>query len=220
MYPSGAPALTPSYTQVPLSRLPTPYPRAPPARVRSHTSVGALPNIIIEGVVAGALAADDVDGAGAVDHGRVPRSASPRRAGRTAHPHGTCSKRALIDKRTRGAGDAGRAINTAGCCRATRVPGQTQSHTRSLHTHTHIQTPTHTIAHVHALTDTYTHARTHARTHIRKHTHTRTHTHARARTHTNGRTCSRTQTHARTRTNTPKLTLTHTHTHTHALPHA
>jgi hypothetical protein len=44
--------------------------------------------------VAGADAADDVDGAGGVDHRRVLASRSPRRAGRAASPRHPCGKRA------------------------------------------------------------------------------------------------------------------------------
>ena len=55
-----------------------------------RTSVGARPHVLVEGG-AGA-AADDVDGAGGVDHRRVPFSASPRRAGRAARPRRYCGR--------------------------------------------------------------------------------------------------------------------------------
>ncbi len=66
-------------------------PDHPPTESGPRTSVGARPHVLEEGA---AVAADDVDGAGGVDHGRVPRSRSPRRAGRAARPGDTCGRRA------------------------------------------------------------------------------------------------------------------------------
>ena len=53
-----------------------------------RTSVGAHPHVV-EGAGA-AAAADDVDGAGGVDHGRVRMSGRPRRIGDHASPRDTC----------------------------------------------------------------------------------------------------------------------------------
>jgi hypothetical protein len=72
------PGLTPSTPRVP---------GVSPVR----TSVGADPHVIVVG--AAAMAADDVDGAGGVDHHRRRISRSPRRAGRAARPGDTCGKR-------------------------------------------------------------------------------------------------------------------------------
>jgi hypothetical protein len=69
-----------------------------------RTSVGARPHVVVVGV-AGAPTAEDIDGAGGVDHGRVVISPSPRRAGRTARPRDACGRRARnqpMAKRTRG----------------------------------------------------------------------------------------------------------------------
>ncbi len=44
-----------------------------------RTSVGAQPHIVVVVDETTAVAADDVDGAGSVDRGRVPISRSPRR---------------------------------------------------------------------------------------------------------------------------------------------
>ncbi len=56
-----------------------------------RTSVGARPHVVVEDG-GDALAADDVDGAGGVDHGRVRLSRSPLRAGRAARPRDTCGR--------------------------------------------------------------------------------------------------------------------------------
>ncbi len=62
-----------------------------PTRVRVRTSVGNHPDVVeVEGVVEAAAAADDVDGAGGVDHGRVVCSDTPRRADGATSPSGTC----------------------------------------------------------------------------------------------------------------------------------
>ncbi len=107
-----------------------------------RTSVSALPHIWR----AGGGAADDVDGAGGVDHGRVVRSASPRRAGRAIRPGHTCVRPT----------------------RATRpmAPPRKQSPLSSHCTRTHARTHTRTHTHTHSpTTRTYTHTSTHARTH-------------------------------------------------------
>ncbi len=63
---------------------PLEYPRLSPV----HTSVG--PHVLVVSAVAGA--ADDVDGAGGVDHRRVPLSASPFRLEGATRPRDTCGK--------------------------------------------------------------------------------------------------------------------------------
>jgi hypothetical protein len=62
------------------------YPRVPP---RVGTSAGADPHVVFAGAVT-VYAAEDVDGAGGVDHGRVVTSRSPSRAGRTIGEGDTC----------------------------------------------------------------------------------------------------------------------------------
>jgi hypothetical protein len=152
--------------------------------VRSRTAVGAHPDIVVV-CVNTVPAADDVDGAGGVDQGRVPSSASPRRAGRAASPHGTCGQRARINKRTPGARVAGRSINTA-------------RPRRDTHARTHSRTHTHTRTLMRAHTDTHTHKHAHARTHTHLHAHAEAH--ACTRTHTRADVPARTdaRTHART----------------------
>jgi hypothetical protein len=71
-------------------------PRATPRKSGPRTSVGAHPHVVEVGA-ADAVAADDVDGAGGVDHARVPKSRSPRRVGRAAPPRHTCDH---VGKRT------------------------------------------------------------------------------------------------------------------------
>ncbi len=63
------------------------------------TSVGALPDVA-EGGRGAVAAADDVDGAGGVDHGRVAKSFTPRRAGRTVCPRDTCGHVRATDRMT------------------------------------------------------------------------------------------------------------------------
>ncbi len=114
---------------------------------RSHTSVGARPHVP---EVGGAIvAADDVDGAGSVDHGRVPSSASPRRAGRAASPHGACGTHT-----------------------------NPHAHTRT-HTRTHARNRTRTRTRMHARTHARTHSHAHAFTHTHTHTLARRRTHSR-----------------------------------------
>ncbi len=91
----------------------------PPDRVWQRTTVGARPHVVDVAAVAVA-AADDVDGAGGVDHGRVPISRSPFRLGRAARPGDTCGRRASpaggTDRnhaRAAATQGAGRAIDTA-----------------------------------------------------------------------------------------------------------
>jgi hypothetical protein len=67
-------------------------PQYPPStvRVRPRTSGSAHPNVLVPG---GAVAAEDVDGTGGVDHGRVVISAGPRRLVFHAIPAHTCGQR-------------------------------------------------------------------------------------------------------------------------------
>ncbi len=100
-YPYGTPRVPPEYPSntpyypvlppwYPSKYAPSTSPsiRASPVR----TSVGADPNVLEAGAGGAdvAEAADDVDGAGVVDHGRVPPSRSPRRAGRTGREPKSC----------------------------------------------------------------------------------------------------------------------------------
>ena len=92
------------YPSVPPTYLPT-----TPDLVRPRTSVGARPHVPVVVRCGAAAAADDVDGAGGVDHRRVPRSGSPRRAECAARPRRTCGQRAptlkpmkRTQRRTRG----------------------------------------------------------------------------------------------------------------------
>ncbi len=127
------PSSTPSPPVVP--------PRVPPTtpldRVRPRTSVGARPHVVVPSDGAGvAPAADDVDGAGGVDHGRVPISRSPRRGHRTASPHGTCTHAST---------------HTRACARThggARTHARTQSHART-HARTHAHARAHTRTHTH-----------------------------------------------------------------------
>jgi hypothetical protein len=60
-------------------------------------TVGARPHVLKAAAIVSAVvafAADDVDGAGGVDHGRVGSSRFPRRVGRAARPGDTCGRRA------------------------------------------------------------------------------------------------------------------------------
>jgi hypothetical protein len=138
-------------------------PPTPPSR----TSVGARPDVVAEDAVAAASAADDVDGAGGVDHGRVPISRSPSRLGRAARPRDTCGRtRATTGRsrrtqpRARGR-NAGRAINTADARRATGRRTQR----RGARARAAIQSDGNAQTHAHALTEARIHARTRAHAH-------------------------------------------------------
>jgi hypothetical protein len=122
-------------------------PNTPLDRVRPRTSVRAHPHVRVEGGALGAAAADDVDGAGGVDHGRVRISRSPSRAGRAARPVHPCGRRARLAKpdrshrtqpraRGRRRAGAGRAINTARRRRASRVRAQRRDSAHAFATHT------------------------------------------------------------------------------------
>ncbi len=226
-----------STLKYPCSTHPVYPPTHPSDRVRPRTS-SADPHVVVVGD--GVTAADDVDGAASVDHGRVPLSRSPRRAGREARPRHTCSRRARHLKpiapnataHARPPGAAGQAINTAGPRRASTAPAQRRSaHTRA-HTHaTHARRclpkerqNTLALAHERALAQT--HARAHARTHGPAHAHKCAHERARKLTHephTSAWTLPpHTRAHSRTCANaktdrlrdTPTLTLTDSQTHT------
>jgi hypothetical protein len=141
------------------------------------------------------LAADDVDGAGGVDHGRVLISRIPSRAGRAARPRDTCGRTRATTKAgrtepqprarppTRG---ADRAINTASHRRAMGKRAQRggartrRSVTHAVHARAHRQTKRRARAHTHTHTQT--------RTHTQTHTHTHQQTRGRARRHASTRT--------------------------------
>ncbi len=97
-YPANTPPVPRQYPEYPV--VPTLYPPTILDLVRPRTSVGARPHVLEVdfGVAAVASAADDIDGAGGVDHRRVPPSVSPRRAGRAARPAHTCGQRARTDR--------------------------------------------------------------------------------------------------------------------------
>jgi hypothetical protein len=88
------------YSILPHSRLLTRILPPPTSPVR--TSVGARPHVVVEGEAV-AKAAEDVDGAGGVDHGRVRISAIPRRAvpyERVGHACGTWANNKHTQTRT------------------------------------------------------------------------------------------------------------------------
>jgi hypothetical protein len=130
-----------------------------------RTSVVAHPHVVVVGVAAvAAVAADDVDGAGAVDHRRVVRSRSPSRVGRAARPRDTCGRNARDNRpvapnaTTRAAATrgAGRAIDTASRRRATRGRAQRRgAHTREIairwnRTNPYMRSQRHAYTHAHA----------------------------------------------------------------------
>ncbi len=140
------------------------------------TSVGAHPHVpVVSG--AAAVAADDVDGAGRVDHGRVVRSASPFRLDCAARPGDTCGQRAPTRpvganrKHERAAGDApARPGFSYRRLPAVRWEGP---HSRAAHAHT-VRSPTLcTRAHTDRLRETHT--RINAHTHTRPNGATSTH---------------------------------------------
>jgi hypothetical protein len=145
-------------------------------QIRSRTSVCAHPHILEVAGATAPSAADNVDGAGGVDHGRERKSRSPWRAGdheppRRAYGHAGDQPMA----QTCPSAHCGRSINNAGSRRT-----KNRFVTAARHRHTQTHTDTHTR---HAQTRTHTHnpspTRTHTRTHTHKHpqTHTHTHTH-------------------------------------------
>ncbi len=88
------PPVVPNQYPTSTQPLPNQYPPTTPRPSRVRTSVGARPHVVEPDAAVAVVATDDVDGAGGVDHGRVPRSASPRRGLRTASPEGACGQRA------------------------------------------------------------------------------------------------------------------------------
>ncbi len=70
-------------------KVPLEYPSSTPFSSPVRTSVGAHPDVLEVGATA-VPAADDVDCAGDVDHGGVPMSGSPQRAGGARGPRRTC----------------------------------------------------------------------------------------------------------------------------------
>ncbi len=210
-----------------------PYPPSTPLASRAspvRTSVGALPHILQVGVAA-AVAADDVDGAGGVDHGRVVRSRTPLRAGRTARPRRACVHTSKPTDGTNTARSthggrphvAGRSINTA------KVPMGGPAQPRAARTHTRAKmqncrntcTRAHTKAHMPGHTQAYAHtdARANANANTRKDTHTNpTHHHRRCHTHVDSH--RDTNTHTKTHTKTQTHARAHIHTRTHACSQA
>jgi hypothetical protein len=147
-YPKSTPTASrvPGTPQNPASTLPRPrsiikIPVAPSQtnppsdQFRPRTSVGARPHVVVVGA-AEAGAADDVDGAGGVDHRRVRKSRSPRRAGGAACPRHTCGR-----------------------TRATVGTNATHAHTR---THAWKDTRAQVHAHAHVTTQTGAHTNAHA----------------------------------------------------------
>jgi hypothetical protein len=196
------------------------HPTTPSARVRPRTSVGAHPHVPEVGGGA-ILAADDVDGPGGVDHGRVVSSRSPRRAECAARPRHTCGHagdRPMGTNATRARGRpqiAGYIISIQVPARATRVPAQRRdTHTRPLHTHK---------SNTHAREDIIrwicTNRRTCALTKARGHGHPHMHVH----THAGKpeRECThRHSLHTQTHTRTQSYAHAHVHyTNTHAHAH-
>ncbi len=199
-----------------------------PDRGRPRTSVGAHPHVL-EGDAVPALAADDVDGTGGVDHRSVVSSASPRRASRAARPRRTCGQTRATPKadgtepqprtRSRPAPPAELFIPHVAA-----VPPQRPHNRRSVHTHAHTHVHKHTRARGCFAEGT-----------AKPHKVPRTHT-MRARSHNDTltkpahapplklqHTCSRadapTLRSVRTRKKTGHETRTHTHMHLHAPMH-
>jgi hypothetical protein len=219
-----------------VSQVPPKYPHsthAPPPPplgwVRPRTSVGARPHVVV--VVAAAEAADDVDGAGGVDHGRVPGSANPLRAGRTARPGHACGQRARHRPMAPNANKHAQPLVRRSTTARREGPHSAAAHAR-------VRNYT-SVSNTHKREDEIrwrcTHARTRALTKARVHGHTRARSRTRTapRAHTDGSPRSRavahvqgpshpqTQntnkrtyatTHARTRTRTPILTRPRAHT--------
>jgi hypothetical protein len=150
----------------------------------------------------GAVAADDVDGAGGVDHGRVPLSRSPSRAGRAASPRDTCGRRARARpvapnrNHARAAADARRRPSYK---YRKSPPCDGSAHAAARRTHTPFAT------HTCAKTQSDGNARTHAHALTKARVHARTRAHARSM-------------HARTQMNTHTNADAHC-THTHILAH-
>jgi hypothetical protein len=193
----GYPCIPPRVPPRVLSRVP------PIDRVWPRTSVGARPHVVVEGGEGGvvAVSADDVDGAGGVDHRRVPSSRGPRRAGRAARPRDTCSRTRATTGRSHRTQPNARGRNarrgpsykyrkpTPCDGRERKAPRRAQR--RSLHTRAELQsdgiartrTCTHRGLHApraraRAQMDTNTHMSTRANAHAHC---TRTHMHAHAR---------------------------------------
>ncbi len=108
---------------------PPPLPLSTVTGSGPRTSVGADPHVLEDG--AAPVAADDVDGAGSVDHGRVPLSATPRRVARAGGPGRACRRtaageRPMAKAKAHGSGSAGAAddIHSASPCRTRALPLQ------------------------------------------------------------------------------------------------
>ncbi len=142
---STKPSITSEY---PPPRVPSSY-RARPVR----TSVGAHQNVVeVGGAVGAAAAADDVDGASGVDHGCVPFSPSPRRAGRTTRPSHTCGQ-----DHDRPMPKRNRPPRTANICEE--------------HKHTKAHTPAHTNKHIQKFAHAQARAHVNAKSYKRLHAH-------------------------------------------------
>jgi hypothetical protein len=172
-----------------------------------RTSVDARPHVLADVATAAAdapAAADDVDGAGGVDHGRVVSSRSPFRLEGAVAEGSACGKRArhlkpVAPDRNRARAAAGRAICTAGPRRATPAPTQPPRRTHTVVPHTHVH-PTHILRKDACRWNGQTHSSARTRTHEC--------TDTRARAHT--RNCGRTQMRAQTLTQT-NMKPTHPH---------
>ncbi len=180
---------TPSKTPL---EYPLEYPPDHPTWTESgpRTSVGARPHVV-EVAAKGGAAADDVDGAGGgVDHGRVPKSRSPRRAGRAARPVDTCGRtRASPAGRTESNRARGRNARRGPSYKYRKPPpcdGRTRTAPLATHTREIAIRWNRTNTHMRSQRHAYAHARTaRANGHNHTHEHTRKHTrsllaHARA----------------------------------------
>jgi hypothetical protein len=124
-YPKYPPS-TPLAAECPLEN-----PRLSPVR----TSVGAHPHIHqLRGSSLVDPAADDVDGAGGVDHGRVQNSRTPRRAGGTTRPRHTFGHAHVAVRPSR---------LSYKYCRSPPCDESARTAARHKHTHTHTHTHTH-----------------------------------------------------------------------------
>jgi hypothetical protein len=141
-----------------------------PDIVRPRTSVGARPHVLEAGA-GGIAAADDVDGAGGVDHGCVPKSASPRRRECAARPRDTCGPRAPTPAdgpnraHERAAADAPRAELLIPPVPAVRWEGPRSRAARTQACHTRKCLRLDVQNHKHKRTHAQTHAHTDARAH-------------------------------------------------------
>jgi hypothetical protein len=132
-------------------RVPLQYPRS-----SVRTSVGALPHVLVEDAVLVVVAAEDVDGAGGVDHGSLGHARAPRGAGSNTRPRLTCGNQTDDQPMTNATGARGR---SARCIAALLIPQVLAAPWQGPHPRTHkpTRTPDRTHAHMHM------HAHAHAR---------------------------------------------------------